>query len=1307
MHQISREVAASFSFELNGKLRTVQGLATNLTLLQYLRNEGLVGSKEGCAEGDCGACSVVIVELSADEKPVYRAINSCLVPLPTLAGRKIITVEGLASENGELHPVQRVLVEHHGSQCGYCTPGFVMSLFEAYHRRDLRAEWQIDDQLCGNLCRCTGYRSIRDAAVAVLSSRPEQFAQPSAENDFRSPVEYECENQLFLRPTNLPTLLQRVHQFPDGKLIAGGTELGLAITKLFQSFPVLISIEAVSELRRIDCNETQWRIGAAATLTDVWDRIGEEFPPLGEMLRLFGSRQIRNRATLGGNLVTASPIGDSAPVLLSLDAVMVIASLAGERQVPADEFFVSYRKTALQEDEILKEIILPRIDPGPMLGGRAADPPRLKLMRIPAAVSKALSDRLRSLPERDRQVRRSAKAGVSFTRYPVAEKWISARSQAVFGSNWIRNSESNSLASRTVGLRQLRFAPSKWRQPCWENFGTRKRYRMFCHYFIFSPISDVRGSAEFRRSLVIELFQKFFEESQSGFQWSRVEREFAEKTESYQFSPPHESAHKHVSGRALYVDDAIPLRERLEVWPVCAPHARARILRRDAARARVLPGVKAVLLAEDIPGLNDTGTVRHDEPLLATNEVFYHGQLVALVVGENQDRCRRAAEALQIEYEPLPAILSVADAISANSFHTEPNYIRRGDAHRAINEAPFRLADAFFLGGQDHFYLETQAAYAKPGEDGSMFIESSTQHPSEIQHVVGHLLGVPSNHVVVEALRMGGAFGGKETQGVINAGLAALAAFHTGQPVRVRWNRDQDMMITGKRHPFLANFEVGFNERGQILGVRVKMVSDGGWSLDLSTAVTDRSLFHLDNAYYLPNAEFSGQVAKTNVASNTAFRGFGGPQGMLVIEEIIDRIARRLELRPEVVRERNLYHGSGETNTTPYGQEIGDNRIQRVWRELLASSDFVSRQRTVQAWNRQQTSRKRGLAITPVKFGISFTATQFNQAGALVLIYQDGSVQVNHGGTEMGQGIHTNIQAIASRELGLTADRIRVMSTRTDKVPNTSATAASSGTDLNGAAVRNACREIVERLRPIAVRLLSEKIGQPVGEVTFRENKVFAAPDEKVFLEFAQLTAKAYLERVSLAATGYYRTPGISWDRSLGQGRPFYYYAVGAAVSEVEVDSRTGAFQLRRTDILHDVGASINPGINRGQIEGGFIQGLGWLTVEELVWDEQGSLLTHSPDTYKIPAIGDIPKDFRVAFLTDAEQPGNIYGSKAVGEPPLMLAISVREAIRDAIAAFGSGNEPVRLKSPATGEAIFMAIRDRRGGSQQSPVGSK
>jgi xanthine dehydrogenase molybdopterin binding subunit len=502
------------------------------------------------------------------------------------------------------------------------------------------------------------------------------------------------------------------------------------------------------------------------------------------------------------------------------------------------------------------------------------------------------------------------------------------------------------------------------------------------------------------------------------------------------------------------------------------------------------------------------------------------------------------------------------------------------------------------------------------------------------------------------------------------------------------------MIVTGKRHPFFARYEVGFDSEGKVHAVRVKLVSNGGWSLDLSMPVTDRALFHLDNAYYLPNVEFSGQVACTNLASNTAFRGFGGPQGMLVIEEIMDRVARTVGLRPEAVRELNLYGGTGETNTTPYGQEIEDNRIRRVWEELLQSSEFAVRRQRIANWNGKYQSRKRGIAITPVKFGISFTLTFLNQAGALVLIYQDGSVQVNHGGIEMGQGIHTNIAAIAARELGITPDRIRVMPTSTDKVPNTSATAASSGTDLNGAAVRNACRELTTRLRPVAAALLAEKTGQAVvpENIDFTNNSVSAEAGGVPRATFSEVVQRAYIQRISLSASGYYATPGISWDRARGRGKPFHYFAVGAAVAEVEIDARTGMLRLLRSDILHDAGDSINQAINRGQVEGGFIQGVGWLTTEELVWDGTGRLLTHSPDTYKIPAIGDIPPDFRVSFLTFATQPNNIYGSKAVGEPPLMLAISVREAIRDAVAQFGEPGGPVPLASPASAEAIYRAI---------------
>jgi xanthine dehydrogenase molybdopterin binding subunit len=633
------------------------------------------------------------------------------------------------------------------------------------------------------------------------------------------------------------------------------------------------------------------------------------------------------------------------------------------------------------------------------------------------------------------------------------------------------------------------------------------------------------------------------------------------------------------------------------------------------------------------------------------------------------------------------------------SCHTEANHVRRGDVDLALKNAPLKFEGEISFGGQDHFYLESNAAWAERGEDGTIFISSSTQHPSEVQHIVAHVLARPMHSVVIECPRMGGGFGGKETQAATIAALAALAATKTGRKVRMRLNRDQDMMITGKRHPFLGKFSVGFDAEGLLHAAKIDLYSNGGWTLDLSRAVTDRAVFHLDNAYYIPHVAFTGTVAKTNLASNTAFRGFGGPQGMFVIEEIMDRIARQTGLAPEIVREKNLYREKGETNTTHYGQEIEDNRIQRVWMELMASSDFASRREQLRKSNAQDRHRKRGIAITPVKFGISFTTTHLNQAGALILLYQDGTAQVNHGGTEMGQGVHTNIAAIAARELGLSPDRVRVMHTRTDKVPNTSATAASCGTDLNGAAVKNGCDTLRARLLPFAGEILQEKNGRASGEgkIVFAGNEVFDVDLVESRVPIAEVIQRAYFARTSLSATGFYKTPDIHFNRETGQGKPFHYFAIGAAVSEVEVDGFTGMMQIKRVDILHDAGDAINRGVARGQIEGGFVQGAGWLTSEELVWDSKGHLLTHSPDTYKIPAVGDTPEIFNVAFLSQATQANVVHGSKAVGEPPLMLAFSVREAIRDAVAAFGEAGGEVPLASPATCEAISNAIAARTG----------
>ncbi len=764
----------------------------------------------------------------------------------------------------------------------------------------------------------------------------------------------------------------------------------------------------------------------------------------------------------------------------------------------------------------------------------------------------------------------------------------------------------------------------------------------------------------------------------------------------------HESAEGHVSGSAIYTDEQHPPSGLLSLWPVQSPHAHARVLAIDTTAAAAMPGVVRVLTAADIPGENDTGPILHDEPLIAAALVSYHGQPVAWVAAEDETAARAAAACVAVNYEALPACLSISQAIAAHAFHLPPARVARGDAATALDCAPQRVCGEIAIGGQDHFYLETQASWVQLDADGLIQITASTQHPTETQIIVARVLGIPSNRVVCRCLRMGGGFGGKETQANPFAAVAALAAWTTGRPVRIKLSRQLDMQLTGKRHPFFASYEAGFDNDGVLQALRVQLYADGGWSADLSPPVLMRAMVHIDNAYFCPHVEITGLIAKTNLASNTAFRGFGGPQGMLVGEEVIARIAAELNLPADLVRERNFYRddGDGARNHTPYGQPVVDNHLPELWQQLKSSSEFDARRRTIAQFNAAHTYSKRGIAITPVKFGISFNKTEYNQAGALVHIYTDGSIQLNHGGTEMGQGLHTKMLAVASRVLGVDTARIRVMPTSTDKVPNTSATAASSGSDLNGQAVRAACETLRDRLVPVAASML----GCEPDAVRFAEDSVFPDGDTRAGLPFTDVVHAAYNARISLSATGYYRTPGLSWDPKQGRGHPFYYFAFGAAVSEVEVCGFTGVHTLRRVDLLHDVGDSLAEGIDRGQIEGGFVQGLGWLTCEELRWNDQGRLLTDAPSTYKIPTLGEVPRDFRVELFRRSRAPSTqvIFNSKGVGEPPLMLALSVREALREAVAAFASLPQPVHLASPATPEAIFMAIERVRAAQPQA-----
>jgi len=753
-------------------------------------------------------------------------------------------------------------------------------------------------------------------------------------------------------------------------------------------------------------------------------------------------------------------------------------------------------------------------------------------------------------------------------------------------------------------------------------------------------------------------------------------------------SGKHESAHGHVSGRAIYTDEVKLPEGALRLHPVQAPHAHARIVSIDSRAAAAMAGVEMVLTAADIPGENDTGPILHDEPLIPAEYVLYHGQAVAWVVAQTEAQAQNAAAAVVVEYEPLDACLGIAAARAANAYHLPVATVARGDYESALSRAPLRLRGEIMIGGQDHFYLETHTSAAFVDSEGLVQVISSTQHPTETQIIVARVLGLPAARVVCRCLRMGGGFGGKETQANAFAALVALTAKLTCKPARIKLNRQLDMQLTGKRHPFFARFEVAFDAHGVLLALDAELYADGGYSCDLSPPVLMRAMVHIDNAYFIAAVRVRGWIAKTNLPSNTAFRGFGGPQGMLIGEEIIDRVARALKLPADLVRERNFY-SEPDRNQTHYGQPVVDNHLRTLWDQLKASSQYSERRAAIGLHNQGSGQRKRGIAITPVKFGISFNKTEYNQAGALVLIYTDGSVQLNHGGTEMGQGLHSKMIVVAARVLGIDAKRIQIMTTATDKVPNTSATAASSGSDLNGQAIKAACETLLARLREPAAMLLE---GAP-EDVVFAADHVHLRHAPAARIGFTAVVKAAYSARISLAATGYYRTPGLHWDATLGQGHPFYYFAFGAAVSEVEVCGYTGMFELRRVDLLHDVGQSLLADIDRGQIEGGFVQGLGWLTCEELVTSAQGRLLTDAPSTYKIPTVCEVPEDFRVAFFerTEASSTQTIFSSKGVGEPPLMLGLSVREALRDAIAQFGHASE-VALASPATPEAIIDAI---------------
>ncbi len=749
----------------------------------------------------------------------------------------------------------------------------------------------------------------------------------------------------------------------------------------------------------------------------------------------------------------------------------------------------------------------------------------------------------------------------------------------------------------------------------------------------------------------------------------------------------HDSAIKHVTGHATYVDDIREPEGTLHMAVGGAPAAAGKLGRVDLDAVRSAPGVVAVLTAADIPGHNDVSPVgAGDDPIFIKEHVDFHGQVVFAVAATTRDAARRAVRLARIEVEPAKPLVSVDDALAARTTVVPDYGFRRGDVPVVLAQSTNRRKNKLRIGGQEHFYLEGQIALAIPGEDGDMVVHCSTQHPTEVQHLVAGMLGIPDAGVTVEVRRMGGAFGGKESQAAQWAAIAALGARVTGRPCKLRLDRDDDMLLTGKRHDFLANYDIGFDAEGRITAADIMLASRCGYSADLSSSINDRAMFHADNAYFIPAAAVLTKRTKTNTVSNTAFRGFGGPQGMMAAERIIDEIAWALNLDPLDVRKRNLYREGRDT--TPYGMKIEDNILPPLVEALERQSDYRRRREAIAAFNAESRLLKRGLALTPVKFGISFTTTHLNQGGALVHIYQDGSIHLNHGGTEMGQGLNVKVAQVVAEEFGVDLSCVKITATTTAKVPNTSPTAASSGTDINAMAAKNAAAAIKARLIAYAVTTYNA----PVEQVAFRDNRVFVGNRATPFGEFVK---QAYLARVSLSSTGFYRTPKISWHPTKG-GRPFFYFAYGAACSDVIVDITTGEMKVERIDILHDVGRSLNPAVDIGQIEGGFVQGMGWLTTEELVYAADGRLLTHAPSTYKIPCASDVPEQFNIRLWDGANREDTVYRSKAVGEPPLMLAISVFAAIADALHSLKPGAS-VPLDAPATPEAILRAVQALKG----------
>ncbi|XP_022619725.1 xanthine dehydrogenase/oxidase, partial [Seriola dumerili] len=1293
-----------------------------MSLLTYLRRKlGLTGTKLGCAEGGCGACTVMLSRYQTHtQQLLHYAVNACLAPLCSLHLVAVTTVEGIGSVARKLHPVQERIARAHGSQCGFCTPGIVMSMYALLRNNPTPKMADVEEAFQGNLCRCTGYRPIlegyktftveggccngrgrengccmtngkgaektseEDKEEATSLFNAAEFAPFDPTQEVIFPPElmslskgqtshslcFHGNRAVWLQPNSLEEFLRLKWKHPDARVVVGNTEVGIEVKFKNMLYPVILAPTFIPELNAVTHTEDGIVFGAACTLSHmgaVLKQAVETLPPhqtevflaVLEQLRWFAGQQIRNVAAVGGNIMTASPISDLNPVFIAACCKLTLMDKDGSRQVQMDDgFFTGYRRTALRPQEILLSIEIPYSKKNQFISAFKQSPRREDdISIVTAAMSVTFA------------------AGTSV----VEDLRLS------YGGMAATTMLAKKTANRLLGR-------------CWGEELLQEACSSLAEEMTLDP-SAPGGMVTYRRTLTLSLFYKFYltvlqKLQQQGVKVEGVGSDCLSATEIYHPQTPssvqiyqavpegqgqddvvgrpmmHLSAMKQATGEAVYCDD-VPLYENeLYLSLITSSKAHARITSIDTSAAECLPGVVCCVFADDIPGSNATGPIEYDETVLADRQVTCVGHIIGAVVADTQLNAQRAAKAVRIQYEELQPVVTIQEAIAAQSFYQPIRTIQNGDLEAGFKQADHILEGEIHIGGQEHFYLETNVTLAVPrGEDGEMELFVSTQSASKTQSLVAKALGVPANRVVVRVKRMGGGFGGKESRTTVLSTVVAVAANKLNRPVRCMLDRDEDMLITGGRHPFYGKYKVGFLDSGKVVALDVSYYSNTGNSMDLSLSVLERALFHMENSYSVANIRGRGFLCRTNLPSNTAFRGFGGPQGMMVAESWMTDVAQSLGRSAEEVRRLNLYV---EGELTPYNQILDQLTLDRCWDECLSRSGYQQRRAAVDLYNRQNRWTKRGLAIVPTKFGISFTAVFLNQAGALVHIYTDGSVLLTHGGTEMGQGLHTKMVQVASRVLGVPCSKIHISETSTNTVPNTSPTAASASSDLNGAAVQNACDILVRRLEPY-------KTKNPKGS-------------------WEDWVRAAYFDRVSLSANGFYRTPDLGYDFDSNSGRAFNYFTYGVACSEVEVDCLTGAHKNLSTTIVMDVGHSLNPAIDIGQVEGGFMQGLGLFTLEELHYSPRGVLLTRGPGSYKIPAFGDIPTELTVSLLRDALNDKAIFSSKAVGEPPLFLAASVFYAIKDAISAARAEagiSGPFRLDSPASAERIRNACSDR------------